>query len=126
MGPSLISYLDFRLEDRKFGFLLRNKTISLNICIDVREVFNAKVKYFSTIWSNPSCSYPSMMWVILAMLLQVVRETVWSSLDSSSGPGTELLTLAKTSNLTDLQVITVICKRFSSDWAKLKYNTGRC
>ena len=32
-----------RLEDRKFGFLLRNKTISLNICIDVREVFNAKV-----------------------------------------------------------------------------------
>jgi len=64
-----------RLEDRKFGFLLRNKTISLNICIDVREVFNAKV----------------------------VRETVWSSLDSSSGPGTELLTLAKTSNLTDLQ-----------------------
>ena len=67
-----------------------------------------------------------MMWVILAMLLQVVRETVWSSLDSSSGPGTELLTLAKTSNLTDLQVITVICKRFSSDWAKLKYNTGCC
>ena len=35
--------LQTRLEDRKFGFLLRNKTISLNICIDVREVFNAKV-----------------------------------------------------------------------------------
>ena len=35
----------FRLEDRKFGFLLRNKTISLNICIDVREVFNVKVTF---------------------------------------------------------------------------------
>ena len=49
-----------------------------------------------------------MMWI---KLFQVVRETVWSSLDSSSGPGTELLTLAKTSNLTDLQVIlTLICR----------------
>ena len=86
---------------------MRNKTISLNICIDVREVFNAKVeKYFL-----PICSYPSMMWIIVisTMLLQVVRETVWSSLDSSPGPGTELLTLAKTSNLTDLQVIALIC-----------------
>ena len=36
--------LFIRLEDRKFGFLLRNKTISLNICIDVREVFSIKVK----------------------------------------------------------------------------------
>ena len=99
MAPPL-NHLEFRLEDRKFGFLLRNKTISLNICIDVREVFNAKVD------NKKICSNPSMMWTKLTTLFQVVRETVWSSLDSSPGPGTELLTLAKTSNLLDLQVIT--------------------
>ena len=56
----------------------------------------------------------SMVWIIvilsniLIMFFQVVRETVWSSLDSSPGPGTDLLTLAKTSNLSDLQVTTLL------------------
>ena len=40
----------------------------------------------------------------ILLIIQVVRESVWSSLDSTPGSGTELLTLAKTSNLSDLQV----------------------
>ena len=36
--------------------------------------------------------------------MQVVRESVWSSLEAGSCPATELLTLTKTSNLQDLQV----------------------
>ena len=105
---------------------MRNKTISLNICIDVREVFNAKVEnkgerkegqkiYWINlvIYQLPNSNL-SMVWItvilsnILIMFFQVVRETVWSSLDSSPGPGTDLLTLAKTSNLSDLQVTTLL------------------
>jgi hypothetical protein len=32
-----------RLDEKKSGFLLRNKTISLNVCIDIRDVFSIKV-----------------------------------------------------------------------------------
>ena len=97
---------------------MRNKTISLNICIDVREVFNAKVEKegkntfdqpehisVAILQPEPGVDHSHLEQFILMMFLQVVRETVWSSLDSSPGPGTDLLTLAKTSNLTDLQVI---------------------
>jgi len=62
-----------KLEDRKFGFLLRNKTISLNICIDVREVFNIKV----------------------------VKESSWASFDGNVQ--SELVTVQKTSVLADVQ-----------------------
>ncbi len=31
-----------RLDEKKSGFLLRNKTISLNVCIDIRDVFSIK------------------------------------------------------------------------------------
>jgi len=61
-----------KLEDRKFGFLLRNKTISLNICIDVREVFNIKV----------------------------VKETTWAALDGNMQ--SEVVTVQKTSILGDV------------------------
>ena len=60
------------MEDRKFGFLLRNKTISLNICIDVREVFNIKV----------------------------VKETTWAALDGNMQ--SEVVTVQKTSILGDV------------------------
>eukprot|EP00090_Calanus_glacialis_P026303 TRINITY_DN4132_c0_g1_i1.p1 TRINITY_DN4132_c0_g1~~TRINITY_DN4132_c0_g1_i1.p1 ORF type:complete len:917 (-),score=292.39 TRINITY_DN4132_c0_g1_i1:102-2852(-) len=62
-----------KLEDRKFGFLLRNKTISLNICIDVREVFNIKV----------------------------VKESSWASFDGNVQ--SEVVTVQKTSVLADVQ-----------------------
>ena len=103
---------------------MRNKTISLNICIDVREVFNAKVenkgerkegwKIYLINLVISQLPNSNLMWItvilsnILIMFFQVVRETVWSSLDSSPGPGTDLLTLAKTSNLSDLQVTTLL------------------
>merc|ERR1719427_991006 len=62
-----------KLEDRKFGFLLRNKTISLNICIDVREVFNIKI----------------------------VKESNWASFDGNVQ--SEVVTVQKTSVLSDVQ-----------------------
>lgn len=62
-----------KLEDRKFGFLLRNKTISLNVCIDVRDVFSIKV----------------------------VRESHWSSIDGNIQ--SEVITVPKTSGLSDIQ-----------------------
>ena len=137
----MVAFIPFsRLEDRKFGFLLRNKTISLNICIDVREVFNAKVTSINiTLTSMTTMSamfaltditttlvthvvYESVALLLdvtillfpplhhhchchhMLIIIQIVRESVWSSLDSTPGSGTELLTLAKTSNLSDLQV----------------------
>ena len=66
-----------RLEDRKFGFLLRNKTISLNICIDVREVFNAKVT--TIIITLTSMTTMSAMFALTDITTTLVTHVVYES-----------------------------------------------
>lgn len=69
-----------RLEDRKFGFLLRNKTISLNICIDVREVFNAKVTtIIINLTSKTTMSAMSALTTILLIIVIVIAIILSSS-----------------------------------------------